>query len=78
MKSKNIPADIKSKSIKDAQNEIKNIISNLENTETDLRESLDKYNRMILLNHHIQDQFKKKLKQIKNTDLNENKLSLKK
>ena len=74
MKSKNIPADIKSKSIKDAQNEIKNIISNLENTETDLRESLDKYNRMIQLNQHIQDQFKKKLKEIKNTDLDKNKL----
>ena len=32
MKSKNIPADIKSKSIKEAQNEIKEIITNLENT----------------------------------------------
>ena len=31
MKSKNIPADIKSKSIKEAQNEIKEIITNLEN-----------------------------------------------
>ena len=30
MKSKNIPADIKSKSIKEAQNEIKEIIANLE------------------------------------------------
>ena len=33
MKSKNIPADIKSKSIKEAQNEIKDIILNLENSE---------------------------------------------
>jgi len=31
MKSKNIPADIKSKSIKEAQNEIKEIIESLEN-----------------------------------------------
>ena len=30
MKSKNIPADIKSKSIKEAQNEIKEILRNLE------------------------------------------------
>ena len=30
MKSKNIPADIKLKSIKEAQNEIKEIITNLE------------------------------------------------
>ena len=42
MKSKNIPADIKSKSIKEAQNEIKEIITNLENTETNLEESMDK------------------------------------
>ena len=52
MKSKNIPVDIKSKSIKEAQNEIKQIISNLENTETNLEESMDKYNRMIQLNYH--------------------------
>ena len=38
MKSKNIPADIKSKSIKEAQNEIKEIITNLENSETNLEE----------------------------------------
>ena len=50
MKSKNIPADIKSKSIKEAQNEIKEIITNLENTETNLEESMDKYNRMMQLN----------------------------
>ena len=31
MKSKNIPADIRSKSIKEAQNEIKDIIAKLEN-----------------------------------------------
>ena len=60
MKSKNIPADIKSKSIKEAQNEIKQIVSNLENTETNLEESMDKYNRMMQLNYHIQELFKKK------------------
>ena len=36
MKSKNIPADIKSKSIKEAQNEIKEIIENLEESDTNL------------------------------------------
>ena len=65
MKSKNIPVDIKSKSIKEAQNEIKEIIENLESTETNLVESIDKYNRMMQLNYHIQEQFKKKLKEIK-------------
>ena len=54
MKSKNIPADIKIKSIKEAQNEIHDIISYLENGETNLHESIDKYNRMIHLNLHIQ------------------------
>ena len=76
MKSKNIPADIKSKSIKEAQNEIKQIISNLENTETNLEESMDKYNRMIQLNYHIQEQFKKKLKKIKSPSFINNKESL--
>ena len=65
MKSKNIPSDIKAKSIKDAQNEIKDIIANLENTDTNLEESIDKYTRMVQLNSHIQEQFRKKLKEIK-------------
>ena len=76
MKSKNIPADIKSKSIKEAQNEIKEIITNLENTETNLEESMDKYNRMMQLNYHIQEQFKKKLKEIKVSNFDNNKRSL--
>ena len=76
MKSKNIPADIKSKSIKEAQNEIKEIITNLENSETNLEESMYKYNRMMQLNYHIQEQFKKKLKEIKSSDFDNNKKSL--
>tara|TARA_B110000014_G_C19569033_1_gene303227 strand:- start:22 stop:261 length:240 start_codon:yes stop_codon:yes gene_type:complete len=78
MKSKNIPADIKVKSIKEAQNEIKEIILNLENKETNLTESLEQYNRMIQLNLHIQEQFRKKDKEIKEIKLNkENKLHTK-
>ena len=76
MKSKNIPADIKSKSIKEAQNEIKEIITNLENVETNLEESMNKYNRMMQLNYHIQEQFKKKLKEIKRPDFNNDKKSI--
>ena len=75
MKSKKIPVDIKSKSIKEAQNEIKEIIENLENTETNLVESIDKYNRMMQLNYHIQEQFKKKLKEIKGSNFGNNKQS---
>ena len=75
MKSKNIPADIKSKSVKEAQNEIKEIITNLESNETNLEESMDKYNRMMQLNYHIQEQFKKQLKEIKSSDFYNNKQS---
>ena len=64
MKSKNIPADIRTKSIKEAQNEIKEIIERLENTETKLEDSIENYNRMMQLNYHIQDQFKQKAKAI--------------
>jgi len=72
MKSKNIPADIKSKSIKEAQKEIKDIIENLEHKETNLQESIDKYNRMVQLNYHIQEEFKKKMKEIKDSNFNSN------
>ena len=76
MKSKNIPADIKTKSIKEAQNEIKQIIETLENTEINLEESIDQYNRMMQLNSHIQDQFRKKAKEIKQASLYKKKKSL--
>ena len=75
MKSKNIPSDIKAKSIKDAQNEIKDIIANLENSDTDLQESIHKYTRMVQLNNHIQEQFRKKLKEIKGFHAKDNKKS---
>ena len=76
MKSKKIPVDIKSKSIKEAQNEIKEIITNLESAETNLEESMNKYNRMMQLNYHIQEQFKKKLKEIKRSDFYNDKRSI--
>jgi len=75
MKSKNIPSDIKEKSIKEAQNEIKDIIANLENTDTNLEESIGKYTRMVQLNNHIQDQFRRKLKEIKGFNAKDNKKS---
>jgi len=72
MKSKNIPDDISAKSIKEAQNEIKQIIEKLENTETNLEDSIEQYNRMIQLNYHIQDQFKQKSNEIKQFTLSKN------
>ena len=78
MKSKNIPADIRAKSIKEAQNEIKVIIAKLENSETNLENSIEQYERMMQLNYHIHEQFKKKAKEIKQSSLdNEEKNSLK-
>ncbi len=73
MKSKNIPEDIKIKSVKEAQTEIKEIIEKLENNETNLEESMDKYTRMMHLNSHIQEQFKKQLKELKHTNLSSKK-----
>ena len=73
MKLKNIPEDIRTKSIKEAQNEIKEIITQLENKEVDLENSIQQYNRMIHLNYHIQEQFRKKANKIKHSKLDENK-----
>ena len=72
MKLKNIPADIRVKSIKEAQSEIKEIITKLENTETDLESSMEQYNRMMYLNFHIQEQFRKKANEIKQSNLDKN------
>jgi len=73
MKLKNIPEDIRAKSIKEAQNEIKEIITQLENKEVDLENSIQQYNRMIHLNYHIQEQFRKKADEIKHSKLDKNK-----
>ena len=64
MKNENIPADIKSKSLKEARDEIDAILSKLENQKTDLGESISDYQRLIQLNKHIDDLFKKKFKEI--------------
>ena len=72
MKSKNIPADIRLKSIKDAQNEIRDIILYLENNENNLEDSMQKYNRMMHLNNHIQDEFRKKANEIRQSTLDKN------
>ena len=76
MKSKNIPADIRTKSIKEAQNEINEILEKLENKHVDLEDSKQHYNRMMHLNNYIQEQFKKKLKEIKKSNLNKKKWKL--
>ena len=64
MKIENIPADIKSKSLKETRDEIVTILTKLEKQETDLDESIGDYQRLILLNKHIDQLFKKRFKEI--------------
>ena len=64
MKNENIPADIKSKSLKEAREEIDRILAKLESQDSDLSNSLDDYQRLIQLNKHIDSLFKKKFKEI--------------
>ena len=64
MKNENIPADIKSKSLKESQDEINRILSKLENQKTNLEDSLSDYQRLIQLNKHVDNLFKMKFKEI--------------
>ena len=64
MKVENIPADIKSKSLKEAREEINTILSKLESQDINLDESKNDYQRLIDLNKHIDELFKKKFKEI--------------
>ena len=64
MKNENIPADIKSKSLKEAKEEIDVLLGKLESQEADLSNSLNDYQRLIQLNKHIETLFKKKSKEI--------------
>ena len=64
MKNENIPADIKSKSLKETREEIDSILGKLENQETNLEDSLSDYQRLILLNKHMDNLFKLKFKEI--------------
>ena len=63
MNSKNIPADIKRKSIEEAKKEVSEIIEILEREEN-LENSREKYRRLIFLNNYIEQKFKDKSKNI--------------
>ena len=71
MKNENIPADIKSKSLKETRDEIDVILSKLEKQETNLDESIEDYKRLILLNKHIDQLFKKKFREISEKKIND-------
>ena len=64
MKIENIPADIKSKSLKEAREEIDTILGKLESHNINLDDSKNDYQRLIQLNNHIDGLFKKKFKEI--------------
>ena len=76
MNPKNIPADIKRKSIEEAQKEVSEIIEILEREEN-LENSMEKYRRLIFLNNYIEQKFKDKSKNIskKNFENIQNSLS---
>ena len=64
MNTKNIPTDIKSKSINEAKIEISDILRRLEDSGTDLENSKKDYERLLLLNDHVDNIFKEKLTKI--------------
>ena len=58
MKIENIPADIKSKSLKEARDEINEILANLESKNLDLSNAENAYKRLLNLNKHVENLFK--------------------
>ena len=65
MKTKNIPPDIKSKSLNDTKSEISDILERLESNMIDLENSKKDYDRLLLLNNHIDNLFREKLNNIR-------------
>ena len=65
MKTKNIPTDIKSKSLNETKLEISEILERLENNQLDLEKSKKDYERLLSLNSHIDNLFKEKLNKIR-------------
>ena len=64
MTSKNMPADIKSKSIKETKEEINKILEKIEKGGANLESHTNDYDRLLKLNKHIDELFKKRLKEI--------------
>jgi len=66
MKIENIPADIKSKSLKEARDEINEILVKLENEKLNFEEIENAYKRLLSLNKHVENIFKMRSKEISN------------
>ena len=71
MKIENIPADIKSKSLKEAKDEINEILSKLENQEGNLEDYQSNYLRLVQLNKYVDELFKKRFKEISQSKIND-------
>jgi len=71
MKIENIPADIKSKSLKEAKDEINEILSKLEKQEGNLEDYQSDYYRLVQLNKYVDELFKKKFKEISQNKTND-------
>ena len=71
MKNENIPADIKSKSLKEAKDEINQILSKLENQEGNLEDYQSDYHRLVQLNKYVDELFKKKFKEVSQSKNND-------
>ncbi len=67
MKIENIPADIKSKSLKEAKEELNEILVKLESKNLDYDTATQDYKRLINLNKHIENLFREKSKKISET-----------
>ena len=66
MKTKNIPPEIKSKSINETKLEIQEILERLEKKDnSNLEGSTNDYKRLLILNDHIDNLFKEKLVKIR-------------
>ena len=68
MKSINIPDNIKNKTLEELKVEISTAITELE-LEKDLKNSINKYQRIIQLNNFIENKFKEKSKSISSKTL---------
>ncbi len=67
MKIENIPAEIKSKSLKQAREEINEILVKLEEKDLDLTKVERMYKRLNYLNKHVENIFKIRSKEISNS-----------
>jgi exonuclease VII small subunit len=65
MKMKNIPVDIKSKSLNEAKLEIADILERLENENADFENSTKDYERLLYLNRYIDSLFRERLNKIR-------------